>query len=89
MNRGIDSVRRMAEFGLTSGNKSIIVSLDELLATIGLEDACKAALMFHDGEAWSISRQREWLELTGKESATTKTLCDFIRECLAKAKGTP
>jgi len=43
---------------------------------------CRALLMFHSGEPWTPERQSEWNLLTGGADATTKGLCDFVRETL-------
>lgn len=44
--------------------------------------ACKATLLFHRGGAWTPEVRVEWQLLTNKAEATTKSLCDFIREVL-------
>lgn len=49
-----------------------------------LFNAAKATLLFHSGGPWSNARRDEWLELTGREEATTRNLCDFVREQLEK-----
>lgn len=57
-----------------------------------LENACKLTLMFHDGSEWTYDKRNEWtLRATdelghGRCDATTKVLCDVIREALDFAK---
>lgn len=69
------------------------VTLEQLAAKIeqaneqrrGLIKAAKATLMFHQGGPWSQANREAWLELTGREEASTRSLCDFVREQLEKA----
>lgn len=51
----------------------------------GLINACKAVLMFHRGGPWSEAMRDEWKALTGADEASTRTLCEFVREQLEKA----
>ena len=52
--------------------------------------AClEMVLMFHNGEPWTPEKSREWNHLQAvagrefpRDSATTKVLCDTIREVL-------
>jgi hypothetical protein len=43
----------------------------------------EAVLMFHRGGEWTATDSTTWLRLTGTEGASTKELCDAIREALA------
>lgn len=47
-----------------------------------LKDIAKATLLFHSGSPWSAAKSEEWKQLTGRDEATTRQLCDFIREQL-------
>jgi predicted transcriptional regulator len=60
-------------------DQKIQVRLDDLVK------AAKATLMFHQGGPWSQADRETWLELTGRDEASTRTLCDFVREQLGKA----
>ena len=48
-----------------------------------LRDGLLATLLFHSGGMWGESKRDRWLELTGRGEATTKALCDRLREILA------
>ena len=41
--------------------------------------ACAAVLMFFHGGEWTAERRAEWKRITGSDEATTKVLCDHIR----------
>ena len=56
---------------------------------VKMETALKMVLEFHSGEAWTADRSNEWYNLqiqAGRSEAgyeaTTKILCDTIREVL-------
>ena len=55
------------------------------LASMAIEDALRAVLMFHDGTTWDAERRAEWKRITGSDEATTKVLCDHVRAALAFA----
>ena len=44
--------------------------------------AMLAVLLFHGGGEWTNAKREEWKRLTGKDEATTKVLCDYIRSAL-------
>lgn len=48
-------------------------------------DALRAVLLFHESGPWTDEKRRMWFDLTGRHEATTKALCDFVREALAAA----
>lgn len=50
----------------------------------GASDIGRATILFHGGGEWSAEKANEWYCLTGTDEATSKVLCDFIRQCLAK-----
>lgn len=50
-----------------------------------LVDALDAALLFHSGSPWDEPKAKRWFALTGRRMATTKALCDFLRECAKRA----
>ena len=52
-----------------------------------LEDALAATLLFHSAEPWDRANRLLWFNLTQRPEATTKGLCDFIRETLEGPKG--
>lgn len=45
----------------------------------------RAVLLFHRGGPWTADDSRMWSALTGKDEATTRALCDAIREALGDA----
>lgn len=47
-----------------------------------MKHALEAVLLFHSSKNWDSECQARWIELTGTEVATTRSLCDFIRSCL-------
>lgn len=47
-----------------------------------LIQAIEAVLMFHSGEPWDSAKSCQWSYLTQNRDATTKGLCDFLRETL-------
>lgn len=57
----------------------------EILANEGdvMRALLEAVLLFHRGGEWSPNDSKTWLRLTGKEGASTKELCDAIRDALA------
>ncbi len=48
----------------------------------GMREALRAVLLFHSATPWTPERRTEWLRITGREEATTKTLCDHVRFAL-------
>lgn len=44
--------------------------------------ALELPLLFHGGGPWDDAKRLRWVELTGNREATTKVLCDAIREAL-------
>jgi len=50
---------------------------------VELREALEAVLLFHSPPPWEEAKRARWQELTGKDEATTKVLCDRIREVLA------
>lgn len=61
---------------------------DLALAAPELLAACEAVLLFHDGAPWDDAKQRRWYdELKVGPDATGRSLCDFVREAIAKARG--
>lgn len=49
------------------------------LAVVHLIDCVEATLLFHSFSPWDGEKATRWLELTGHDEATTKSLCDFLR----------
>lgn len=47
-----------------------------------LRNACRAVLLFHSSGPWDETKARRWRDLTGQTDATTKSLCDAVREAL-------
>jgi hypothetical protein len=48
-----------------------------------MRDALELVLLFHEGGSWSNEKSERWAELSGNREATTRTLCDCVRESLA------
>ncbi len=48
-----------------------------------LKAACEATLLFYRNGSWDGNKQAQWKDLTGEEEATTKSLCDAVRNALA------
>jgi hypothetical protein len=65
---------------------SELVDLDQPLIS-RLVAALRLPLLFHSGAPWTEERRLEWRSLTGSYEATTKVMCDAIREALALAEG--
>jgi hypothetical protein len=51
--------------------------------------ALEAVLLFHSGGPWTHERRTRWQFLTGYAEATTKILCDVVREALRGMESTP
>ena len=45
-----------------------------------LDQVCRAVLLYHRNGAWLKGDDDEWFELTGRVEATSRNLCDFVRE---------
>ncbi len=48
---------------------------------ISKDNALRAVLMFY-GQVWGQAEKDRWFKLTGRKEATTRTLCDTVREAL-------
>lgn len=46
-------------------------------------DVLTLPLLFHQGGPWTEEDRAKWVAITGKDEATTKVMCDTIRETLA------
>lgn len=44
----------------------------------------EAVLLFHSGSLWTPEKQERWRALTGRTEATSKALCDWLREVRAR-----
>lgn len=49
-----------------------------------MRDALELTLLFHDGGEWTTERRARWEELTGVGEATTRILCNAIRQAMRK-----
>lgn len=59
-------------------------------AGFGVEEALRAVLLFHSPGSWGAEKSSEWYRLVHDERATTKVLCDVVREALeALSHGSP
>lgn len=58
-----------------------------IAAAPDMYEALQATLLFHSASPWDCEKQNRWRELTGKDEATTRALCDLVRAALAKAEG--
>lgn len=47
-----------------------------------MRTALSAVLRFFDATEWNEERRAEWKQLTGKDEATTQSLCDTVRAAL-------
>lgn len=54
-----------------------------------LAKVARATLLFYRSSPWTSQYADEWRALTGRKEATTKALCDFIRETLEGVGVTP
>lgn len=45
--------------------------------------ALNATLLFWSAGTWDAAKRARWVELTGAEECTSKSLCDFVRQTLA------
>jgi hypothetical protein len=50
------------------------------------ERLARAVLLFHSGTPWTDEKRQLWAALTGRREATTKVLCDVVREIRAEAE---
>lgn len=48
-------------------------------------DGLEAPLLFHGAEPWGDAKVKRWERLTGRGEATTRALCDFVRQVLFAA----
>lgn len=51
-----------------------------------LEEALKLVLMFHKGGPWTDDDSRKWRVTTGIDEATTRVLCNHLRNVLSEGK---
>ena len=56
----------------------------ELSDLTACERLARAVLLFHAAPSWDEKEKREWTELTGRQDATTKVLCDLARQVSAQ-----
>ena len=59
-----------------------------IAAAPNLRDVAEALILFHSGDPWDETKRLRWLQLTGADEATTKTLCDLARAAIAKVEDT-
>jgi hypothetical protein len=50
-----------------------------------MADAIEATLLFYD--RWTAENAARWKQITGRTEASTRTLCDFLREVRAEVTG--
>lgn len=50
---------------------------------VRLQWAAELVLRFHSGAEWSDHDRELWKRRTGRDEATTKVMCDFLRSALA------
>jgi hypothetical protein len=43
----------------------------------------EAVVLFHKGGVWTVGDGERWRDLTGREEATSRALCDFASELIA------
>lgn len=67
--------------GCPEEDANLIASAPDLM------EALEAVLIFHSDSFWSDDKHKRWKEITGKDEATTKILCDKVRQAIAKAEG--
>lgn len=58
----------------------------KICAVPGLIGLARAVLLWHR-PMWGDEERSEWTRLTGQEEATSRSLCDFARQVLAKTEG--
>lgn len=79
--------------GSIAGHVSVVVGdllqeRDALAARVtALEGALELVLMFYGAAYWNEPESSRWREITGKDEATTKVMCDHIRALLASPRG--
>lgn len=67
-------------------NAALMAKAPELLGDIQkLREAVEAVLMFHSAGPWDTQKLNRWDGLTKHAEATTKGLCDYLRECLEQS----
>ena len=48
-----------------------------------MRDALNLVLLFHGGGEWGVEARAQWRAVTGGDDATTRALCDHIRQTIA------
>ncbi len=79
---------RIAEVILHSGERAGEGDANARLiaAAPNLRDVAEALILFHSGDPWDGTKRLRWLQLTGADEATTKTLYDLARAAIAKTE---
>lgn len=49
-----------------------------------VQEALELPLLFHSGGAWDDDKRARWKAITGSDDASTKAMCDHIRETLGR-----
>lgn len=52
-----------------------------------MQTALEAVLLFYSPAPWDLCKQNRWFQITGSREATTRVLCDHIRQVLGAAGG--
>ena len=60
--------------------------LPRSIAEAQLRHALELVLLYHSGGEWTPEKDNTWVTSTGRAEATTKALCDFVRQTLENTK---
>jgi hypothetical protein len=56
---------------------------------VRLRQGIEATMLFHSMSPWDTSKASRWTQLTGKDTASNRVLCDFLRTVQAAAMNCP
>ena len=65
--------------------RDVTAEMGHLSTIQRMASSLQAVLLFHRGGVWDDDARREWKNLTGRDDASTKSMCDTIRETLRLA----
>jgi hypothetical protein len=57
-----------------------------LSQTVLVERVIEVVLLFYSA-CWTAEKSRRWLEMTGRDEVTTKSMCDWLREVRGQLDG--
>ena len=86
--KNLDDLKVLKEMA-ENDNPLVKITSDAAKQGMKMKAALEMVLSFHDPEAWTSERDHQWYDLQRaagvenvKQGASTRTLCDTIREVL-------